>query len=129
MDDTDDVLYSPSNELAGMLHCNPLEDTIAESPVVRTRLAVKFDSAQEIGGSEDSTVMENSLPPPKKSLQDISLLQRLSSVDEEAPSPSRRLRKKIPFWQMQEPTMGQATKSILSRRLKQSQQLNWMLTK
>jgi hypothetical protein len=90
IDDTDNVLYSPSNESAGMIHCNPLEDTVAESPVVRTRLVAKFDSAQENAGSKDSTVTENSLPPPKKCLQNVSVLQQLSSVDEEAPCKTTR---------------------------------------
>jgi hypothetical protein len=47
-DDTDDVLYSPLNDSARMLHCNPLEDTVAGSLFIGTRLAAKFDSAQEI---------------------------------------------------------------------------------
>jgi hypothetical protein len=96
IDDTDNVLYSPLNESEGMLHCNPLEDTIVESPVIGTHLVAKFNSAQEIEGSEDSTVTENSLPPPKKCLQNISVLQRLSSVDEqEAPCETTRAKNHV----------------------------------
>jgi hypothetical protein len=95
IDDTDDVFFSPSNEGAGMLHCNPLDDTDAEDPAVGTRLVARFDSAREIPGSEESTVTENSLPPPKKCLQNISVLQRLASVDEEGPCETSRTEEQL----------------------------------
>jgi hypothetical protein len=78
-EDNDDEFYSPRNEGNGMLHCNPTEDNVIDSPALGIQLAAKFDSAMANPGSENSTISEVTVQPPKTGIPAESVLKGASS--------------------------------------------------
>ncbi len=89
-EDTNDVLYSPTNEADGMWYCNPMDATVANSPISGDHSMMKFNLAQPAPGSKYPTMTDNAIKIASKGTKTGSVLHGPSSMGEEASSKAAR---------------------------------------